>query len=67
MEIYINNDKKEIPADSTVSSLIKILSLENVTGIALAVNNKVVPKTEWTKYILTENDKILVIKASKGG
>lgn len=36
-------------------------------GIAVAVNNQVVPKSAWPSFELKENDKILVIQASQGG
>ena len=39
----------------------------STTGIALAVNEKVVPKKEWEKFELKENDKVLLIKATQGG
>jgi sulfur carrier protein len=36
-------------------------------GIAVAVNNAVIPKAEWLTRILEENDKITIIKATQGG
>ena len=41
--------------------------MPSINGIALAVNEKVVPKTEWEKFLLKENDKIIIIKATQGG
>ena len=38
-----------------------------VGGIAVAINETVVPKSQWTSTLLQENDKVLIIKASQGG
>lgn len=37
------------------------------TGIAVAVNNRMVSRTEWDSYTLSEGDNILIIKAVCGG
>ena len=37
------------------------------TGIAIALNNEVVPATEWGKKVLADGDKLTVIKAFYGG
>jgi sulfur carrier protein len=42
-------------------------NLSSKSGIAVAVNNTVIKKTDWDQTLLGENDKILVISATKGG
>jgi sulfur carrier protein len=37
------------------------------SGIAVAVNNRMVPRAEWNSYVLNEGDNILIIKAVCGG
>ena len=37
------------------------------TGIAVAVNNRMVPRTEWEQFVLNENDELVIIKAVCGG
>ncbi len=39
----------------------------NIKGIALAVNDKVIPKSEWEKFCLQNGDRILAIGAVQGG
>jgi len=39
----------------------------NIKGIALAVNDKVIPKSEWEKFCLKNGDSILAIGAVQGG
>ena len=36
-------------------------------GIAVALNNVVVPNTTWEEQSLNDGDKILIISASQGG
>ena len=31
------------------------------------VNNKMIPRTEWEKFSLQENDNLVIIKAACGG
>ena len=36
-------------------------------GIAAAVNEVVIPASQWSSYKVKDNDTILVIKATQGG
>jgi len=65
MPIFINGiEKVYLPK---LAQLLEKESIAEKTGIAVAVNNQVVPKTAWANFELKDNDKILVIKASQGG
>lgn len=68
MEIIINDQKKILPA--TGISLQQLLDMEipdKQKGIAVAVNNCVIQKSEWSFKILEANDNVLIIKATQGG
>jgi sulfur carrier protein len=69
MEIIINNKKKELDAYSTITvqQLLNIQIPEKQKGIAIAINNNIVSKAEWATKIITNNDNILIIKATQGG
>lgn len=47
--------------------LLDNIGLNEKKGIAVAVNNEVIPKKEWNYNYLKENDKILVLRATQGG
>ena len=66
MNLLINSVPKQF-SGKNISELVKTLNMSNTNGIALAVNEKVVPKNEWEKFQLSDNDKILIIKATQGG
>lgn len=65
MFVYLNGTEKNF--QPKLSLLLEKENMLEKKGIAVAVNNIVVPKMKWNEMELKENDKILVIKASQGG
>ncbi|SHI41177.1 sulfur carrier protein ThiS [Flavobacterium terrae] len=68
MELKINNQVKQFEA--TTLSVQDLLDLEfpnKQNGIAFAINNSVIPKTDWATTTLSETDDILIITATQGG
>lgn len=67
MTVEINNHAIEVAEDC--KTLAQLLEKEGFTGIgqAVAVNNRVVPRTQWGEFLLTDGIKIIVIKAVCGG
>ncbi len=66
MNLTVNSEPKQF-SGKNISELVHELNLPGTNGIAFAVNEKVIPKTEWGKFQLNDNDKILIIKATQGG
>ena len=66
MNLLVNNEPKQF-SGKNISELIHLLNIPTTNGIAFAVNEKVIPKNEWEKFQLKDNDKILIIKATQGG
>lgn len=66
MKVQVNNKEVEINSDSTLVQLTAQLEL-TVSGIAVAVNNRMIPRTEWEGFSLHENDSVVIIKAACGG
>lgn len=67
MEITFNNHPQQIQEQSSVQIILNDLIGEKQKGIAVAVNETVVPKAHWDNYVLQPDDKVLVIKATQGG
>lgn len=67
MEIIINNQKKDIPDQTTIGNLLTLLDMDHSKGIAVAVNKKVVPRGAWSSTSLNRRDEVLLIRASQGG
>jgi sulfur carrier protein len=66
MEITVNNEIKKVQHDSLQSLIDEVLG-EKTKGVAIAVNNSVVPRTEWSNTRLNEKDDVMIIKATQGG
>ncbi len=65
MNVTVNNKPVETGA-STLKELALQLELPE-KGIAVAVSNKMVPRSEWENFAITEGVSIIVIRASCGG
>lgn len=65
MQINVNN--KPINTEATnLSTLASELSLPE-KGVAVAVNNKMVPRNLWEQTPLSEGATVVIIKAACGG
>ena len=65
MNVTVNNKPVETGA-STLKELALQLELPE-KGVAVAVSNKMVPRSEWENFAITEGVGIIVIRASCGG
>ena len=65
MNVTVNNKPVETGA-STLKELALQLELPE-KGVAVAVSNKMVPRSEWENFAVTEGVSIIVIRASCGG
>ena len=66
MKIYINQKEIEVQDSISVKELLDMQQI-SIEGTAIAIDNKLVPKTEWNDRILTEGNKITIIRATFGG
>lgn len=67
MTIYCNEKGLSVEAQTYLFTVLEQTGFSNQLGIAVAVNNSVVPRTKWSIHELLEGDRILVIQATKGG
>ena len=65
MKVTINNKETETQA-LTLQQLAEELCLAPA-GVAVAVANKMVPRSEWEKTELQEGASIIIIRAACGG
>lgn len=65
IQLSINNKPTETAA-TTVQGLVQELGLPD-RGVAVAIANKMVPRTAWASTTLQANDQITIIKAAFGG
>jgi len=67
MNIFCNGNPVTLDDSATLFSLLSVTEYVNQKGIAVAVNNYVVKKQDWKSHQLQENDKVLIVSATKGG
>lgn len=63
--IYINRQERQTDA-GTVAQLAASLELPE-RGVAVAVNNRIIPRPQWDSEALKEDDQVTIIKAAFGG
>jgi sulfur carrier protein len=67
MKITVNREtidcSKNIQLDTLLSQLGKIA----INGIAISINNQIIPKKNWPHTNINENDNITIITATQGG
>ena len=66
MKIYINQKEIEVQDNISVKELLDMQQIA-IEGTAIAIDNKLVPKNEWNERILTDGNKITIIRATFGG
>ena len=67
VEVSINQSIFQVPDPGTLAEVLPLLQIKQADGIAIAVNDAVIPKGEWGRTLLRPDDKIFVIRATQGG
>ncbi|MDD2576594.1 MAG: sulfur carrier protein ThiS [Bacteroidales bacterium] len=67
MKIKVNNREKIMPENISITELVKLLNYSDSVGIALALDQEVVPKSDWDKTFLKDGANITIIQATCGG
>jgi sulfur carrier protein len=61
------NDKEVEFTGNTLADLLNMHGFGDRIGIAIAVNEIVIPRPEWQFHVLDEGDEILIISPAQGG
>jgi len=67
MEITVNNQLLSLENPSSVAQLLSVVLQVTGSGIAVAVNQSIVSKSNWRNYLLKPGDQVMLIKATQGG
>jgi len=67
MTISVNDKPRTIAESAPLAQLLGELGLVDRRGVAVAVNDSVVPRATWLSRLLAEGDRVLVIQATQGG
>lgn len=67
MEVLINNQLHTLPSNATILKTLNELFPGSLKGVAVAVNNEVITRSDWDIVFLKSTDKVSIIKATQGG
>jgi len=67
MQVKVNHQTLVLSDGATIAALLATLEISSPTGIAIAINDQVIKRDQWSSHLLCENDQILIIKATQGG
>ncbi|MDX6258973.1 MAG: sulfur carrier protein [Kribbellaceae bacterium] len=66
MNVLVNGSTEQVTAGTTVAEVVERWARSPV-GVAVAVNEAVVTRTEWPGTTLAEGDRVEILTAVQGG
>lgn len=66
MKIIVNNKEVDLIQGNTIADLARQLELP-LQGVAIALHNRMIPRTQWEEQVLQPGDSLVIIKAACGG
>jgi sulfur carrier protein len=67
MEITVNQQTYQVTDVCNVQQMLAIVFDALPKGIAVAINQAIIPRANWTDHQISPNDQIVIIKATQGG
>ena len=67
MNVLINNHQQEFTSGTKLTDALETMNIPYQRGVAVAINNSVLPRADWDDYTLQPGDKVILIKATQGG
>lgn len=65
--VNVNDRLHALPDGTTLTQLLDRLGLGAGPGVAVAVNDAIVPRSAWLTRRLADGDQVLLIQATQGG
>ena len=67
MVCYVNNNPHETTDNQWLADLLTTLGQTQTRGLAVAINDVVVPRAEWPTHAVQPHDRLTLIRATQGG
>lgn len=68
MNVRVNGEEHSFEVGTiSVTDLLSHIGVEQLTGIAVALNAEVVPNSEWSTTAVGDGDAIEIVRATQGG
>lgn len=65
--VRVNDEPRTFAARVTLQHALRELGLAERRGVAIAINDSVVPRSQWPVRELADGERVLVIQATQGG
>jgi len=66
MEITVNQQNYCLNDSCSVEQMLSAVNLQ-AKGIAIAINQTIISKSDWARHELKHGDQVVIIKATPGG
>lgn len=68
MRIVLNGERREVTEPASVESAVQATGADAAGGgLAVAVDGDIVPRSEWRRTSLREDQRVEVVRAVQGG
>ena len=67
MNILVNGKPRDVPDGVTVAAALDAIGVQEARGVAVAVDAEVVPRARWQEQVLSEGQRLEVLRAVQGG
>ncbi len=67
IELFVNSTPQQFLTPLSLAQLLSEKNLDQAKGIAVAVNDMIIPKATWSSTLLTNQDRVTIITATQGG
>ena len=67
MRLVVNGSPLEVEEGASVPQVIAALDIQSTKGLAVAVDGRVVSRSEWDTLALKEGMRVEVLRAVQGG
>jgi sulfur carrier protein len=66
MQVVINGERRDVPAQTTLKDLVRLLDLKD-DRVAVELNRSIVRRDRWPETILQEADRLEIVQFVGGG
>ena len=66
MKILVNNKETDLTQGNPLADVARQLELP-AQGVAIALNNRMIPRAQWAEQAVKDGDSLVIIKAACGG
>jgi thiamine biosynthesis protein ThiS len=66
MTVTVNGQRRDLSGPTTVADLLRQLEISQ-RGVAVEINQNIVPRARLTEHVLTDGDKLEIVTLAGGG